>query len=293
MTKQAEPIVQQHARLGEGVFWHAQAQCLYWVDITGQTVFLYDPRSGENRAINVGRDVGTIVPRESSGVMLGVKGGFAALDLETEEVEEIAMVESHIPNNRFNDGKCDPVGRFWAGSMAYDFAKGAGSLYCMDTDLSVRRVLSDVTISNGLVWTQDEKMLYYIDSGTSQIAAFDYDKDSGNILNRRVVVEIPAEDGFLDGMAIDANGMLWVAIYGSGEIRCWNPENGELLETITVRGAKFVTSCAFGGPNLNELYIASASEGLTDEQKKEQPLAGSLFRVEVDATGVPAWEFSG
>lgn len=293
MSKKAEPIVQQGTHLGEGAIWHAREQCLYWVDITGQTVFIYNPKTGKNDSINIGRDVGTIVPRRSGGVMLGVKGGFAFLDLKTRKVKEIAMVEADKPNNRFNDGKCDPAGRFWAGSMAYDFLLGAGSLYCMDTNLSVRKVLSGVTISNGLVWTQNEKTMYYIDSGTSQIAAFDYDRTSGNISNRRVIVEIPADDGFLDGMTIDAKGNLWVAIYKSGEVRCWNPSNGKLLDKVEVPGAKLTTSCAFGGCNLNELYITSASKDLTYEERKEQPLAGSLFRVKLDVAGVSASDFAG
>jgi len=259
----------------------------------GQTVFIFDPKSGENRGINVGRDVGTVVPRKSGGLMLGVKGGFAGLDLETEAVEEIAMVETDLPNNRFNDGKCDPAGRFWAGSMAYDFAKGAGGLYCMDRDLSVRKVLSDISISNGLVWTEDQATFYYIDSLAFQIAAFDYDVATGEIANRRVVVKLPEAVGFLDGMSIDVNGNLWVAIYGAGQVRCWNPASGELLDTVEVPGAKLTTSCAFGGPNLDELYITSASEGLTEQEKEEQPLAGSLFRAELDVSGVPAFEFAG
>ena len=293
MARKADPIVEQGARHGEGSLWHAQTQRLFWVDIAGQTVFVFDPASGENRAINVGTDVGTVVPRASGGVMLAVKDGFAALDLETEALEEIVMVEADLPNNRFNDGKCDPAGRFWAGSMAYDFTRGAGSLYCMDRDLSVRKVLPDVSISNGLVWTADQTTLYYIDSLDFHVAAFDYDVGTGEISNRRVVVELPEAVGFLDGMSIDANGNLWIAIYKAGEVRCWNPANGELLDTVEVPGAKLTTSCAFGGPDLNELHITSMSDGLTEQEKKEQPLAGSLFRVELDVTGVPAFEFAG
>ena len=293
MAKTADPIVQQGARLGEGSLWQPQTQRLFWVDIMGQTVFIFDPTSGQNRSINVGTDVGTVVSRKSGGLMLGVKGGFASLDLDTEAIEEIAMVETHLPNNRFNDGKCDPAGRFWAGSMAYDFTKGAGSLYCMERDLSVRKVLSDVSISNGLVWTADRATFYYIDSLAFQIAAFDYDVATGDIAHRRVVVELPEDVGFLDGMSIDANGNLWVAIYGAGQVRCWNPATGELLDTVEAPGAKLVTSCAFGGPDLNELYITSASDGLAGQEKKEQPLAGSLFRAELDVAGVPAFEFEG
>ena len=271
MGKQAEPILHQHARLGEGALWYAPAQELYWLDITGQCVFIYDPSTGNNRSIDIGRDVGTLVPRKSGGLILAVKGGFASLDLDTEEVEDIALLEENLPNNRMNDGKCDPAGRFWAGSMAYDLTEGAGSLYCMDTDLTVRQVLSDVTLSNGLVWSQDEKTFYFIDSGTSQIAAYDYDKSTGDISNRRVVVDISDEEGLLDGMSIDENDNLWVAVYGAGDIRCWDPSDGQLLAKVEIPDAKLTTSCAFGGLELNELYITTASDGLTEDQMKNQP----------------------
>jgi sugar lactone lactonase YvrE len=293
MSRTVEPIVEQHAQLGEGSIWHPPTQRLYWVDIMGETLFVYDPESDDNRSIHLGTHVSTVVPRKSGGVMLAVKGGFASLDLETESLTEIAMVESDRPNNRFNDGKCDPAGRFWAGSIAYDFAQGAASLYCMEQDLSVKKVLADVSISNGLVWTADQATMYYIDSLTYQVAAFDYDVDTGDIANRRVIVEIPEADGFIDGMSIDVNGNLWVAVYQAGEVRCWNPANGELLDVVNVPGAKLTTSCAFGGPNLDQLYITSAAGGLSADELKEQPLAGSLFRADMDVTGVPAFEFLG
>ncbi|MBI4232372.1 SMP-30/gluconolactonase/LRE family protein [Candidatus Peregrinibacteria bacterium] len=293
MTKKAEVVFQQATILGEGALWYVPGQVLYWLDISGQCVFIYDPATEKNRTIDIGHDVGAIVPRTSGGVMLAIKGGFASLDFDTAEVKEVAMVESHLPGNRFNDGKCDPAGRFWAGSMAYDFSPGAASLYYLDTDLSVRRVMSGVTISNGLVWTQDTRTFYYIDSGTSQISVYDYDKESGNICNRRVVVEVPTDVGLLDGMSIDGEGMLWVAMYRAGTVCCWDPLSGNLLEKIEVPCAKLVTSCAFGGADLDELYITTASKGLSDEEKKEQPLAGSLFKVKLDVKGAPTWEFAG
>lgn len=293
MGKQAEPILHQHARLGEGALWYAPARKLYWLDITGQCVFIYDPKTCRNRSISIGRDVGTIVPCMSGNLILAVKGGFASLNPDTEEVKDIVLIEEHLPNNRMNDGKCDPMGRFWAGSLAYDLTEGAGSLYCMDTDLTVRQVLSNVTISNGLVWSKDEKTFYYIDSATSQIAAYDYDKSTGSISNRRVVVDIPKEEGLLDGMSIDENDNLWVAVYGAGEIRCWDPANGQLLDKVKVPYAKLTTSCAFGGLELNELYITTASEGLTDKQMKNQPNAGDLFCIKLDVKGTLANEFAG
>jgi sugar lactone lactonase YvrE len=293
MTLIAEPVVRQGAELGEGAFWHAPDQRLYWVDITGKTVFVYDPATGKNRAIPVGSDVGTIVPRKSGGAIVALKDGFAAVNLETGAVKMLAKVEADLPHNRFNDGKCDPAGRFWAGSLDYDLKKGAGALYCMDTKLHVRKVIPDVTCSNGLVWTRDQKTFYYIDSGASCIAAYDYDNATGRIENRRVVVMVKPEEAFLDGMAIDANDNVWVAIWHRGQVRCWDPRTGKLIEMIEVPGAKLTTSCSFAGPNLDEMYITSASCGLSESEKAEQPLAGALFRVKPGVKGVPGFAFGG
>jgi sugar lactone lactonase YvrE len=293
MKLKAEPVVRQGALLGEGAFWHVPDQSLYWVDIVGKKVFVYDPATGKNRTIPVANHVGTVVPRKSGGAIIAVKDGFAALDLETGAVKMLAKVETDLPKNRFNDGKCDPAGRFWAGSMAYDFAKGAGSLYCMDTKLHVRKVIPNVTISNGLVWTRDQKTFYYIDSGASCIAAYDYDNATGQIENRRIAVTISSEEGILDGMAIDVNDNVWVAIWQKGQVRCWDPRTGKPIETIDVPGAKLTTSCSFGGPNLDELYITSASDGLNAAEKAEQPLAGALFRVKPGVKGVPGFAFGG
>lgn len=293
MTLKAEPIGKQKAKLGEGAFWHVPDQCLYWVDILGQKVFVYDPETGKNRTIPVGSDVGTIVPRKSGGAIIAVKDGFASLDLKTGAVKTLASIEADIPTNRFNDGKCDPAGRFWAGSMAYDMAKGAGALYRMDADLSVHKMIPNVSCSNGLVWTKDRTRFYYIDSVALCLVAYDYDDATGRIENPRKVVTVPPNDGLLDGMAIDANDNVWVAMWQKGEVRCWDPRTGKRLQTIEVPGAKLSTSCSFGGPDLKRLYITSASCDLTAAEKAAQPLAGSLFCVDLDVKGVPGSEFAG
>lgn len=293
MTAEPEVVVRYNAIIGEGVIWDEKKQILYWVDITGKKVFIYNPRTGENRGIDVGHDVGTIVVRESGGVMLAVNDGFASLDTESEELKLIADPESDMPNNRFNDGKCDPAGRFWAGTMSYDKARGAGSLYRMDTDMSVHRMVDNVTISNGIVWSLDNRILYFIDSVNRTIDAFDYDQSTGNISNRRVAVSTDKKYGFPDGMALDEEGLLWVAHFGGGCVCRWNPDTGELAHKINIPQASQTTACTFGGDNFNELYITSACEDMTDEDLKGEPLAGSLFKVDVDVKGAPTFAFQG
>ena len=291
MAKIAEPILAANAVLGEGSLWDHRRNCLYWVDILERKVNVFDPATGANRVLKVDQDVGTVVADAAGNLMLALRDGFARLDFGSGEVVMIA--EQKAEGIRFNDGKCDPAGRFWAGTMAYDMTEGAAALYCLDTDLTVRRVIDHVTISNGLVWTSDTKRFYYIDTPTFEVAAFDYDVDTGNISNRRAAIQIDSDLGSPDGMAIDEEDMLWIAHWGGGKVTRWNPKTGKLLETINVPHASLVTSCAFGGPDLDELFITTATVDLNEKQRSSQTLAGSIFRVRLDVKGVPAFCFKG
>jgi sugar lactone lactonase YvrE len=280
--------------LGEGPLWHAQTRRLYWVDISAGALHVYDPQAQTDRCIQVGQPVGTVVPRRSGGVMLALQHGFASLDLDTEMLTLLHDPEAHLPGNRFNDGKCDPAGRFWAGTMglADPTPRGAGSLYCLDAQQLVTRRLSGVTCSNGLAWSLDRRTLYYIDSGAQTVDAFDYDDLTGEIGNRRAVITLPNDYGLPDGMTIDAEGMLWVAGWGRHRLSRWNPVNGALLRTYELPVSQ-VTACAFGGPRLDALYITSARTGLDAAALAREPLAGGLFVVYPGVPGLPAFEYAG
>lgn len=293
MPIQAEPILQAKAEHGEGALWYAPAQVLYWVNVSQHLLYIYHPSTGQNQAIDVGSDIGTVVPRKKGGVMVALKNGFASVDLKTGRVELLAPVEADNPNLRFNDGKCDPAGRFWAGTQPYDDTPGAAKLYCLQPDLSVRTVLENVTISNGIVWTQDAKTMYYIDTPTQEVAAFDYDLPTGLIRNQRPAVQMPKQICRPDGMTIDREDMLWVACWGMGRVGRWNPKTGQLLELVETPAARQSSSCWLGGPNLDELYITTACNNFTAKDWHEQPLAGSLFRAKVEVPGLPAAEFPG
>ena len=289
----AELVLDARATLGEGAIWDARAQVLYWVDILAGRVHIFDPATNENLTIEVGQSVGTIVPRTAGGVMLALKNVFAGLDLDSQELTKLTDPEQHLPDNRFNDGKCDPAGRFWAGTMAAEERiRGAGSLYCLDTNLTVRRMLPDVTVSNGIAWSLDGRTMFYIDSPTREVAAFDFDIASGNISNRRTVIKSPKSDGWLDGMTIDSEGMLWIAHWHGRRVTRWDPARGKLLRTIRVP-ATLVTSCAFGGPELDRLYITTARTELDDEVLANEPHAGGLFVGDPGVRGVEAFTFHG
>lgn len=288
----AELCIDAHTILGEGPIWDEEANCLYWVDISGRKLFRYDPARQENISFDIGQPVGTVVPRASGGVVLAVQHGFAAYDLDGRHLTPLVDPEPHLPDNRFNDGKCDPAGRFWAGTMAFSAAKGAGALYRLDTDLGIHKMLANVTISNGIVWSLDHKTLYYIDSQPGTVTAFAYDVATGAIDNGRVIIQVPPASGAPDGMAIDSKGMLWIAHYGGGCVRRWHPATGEILQTIRLPVSR-VTACAFGGPRLDTLYITTASQQMTAVEREKEPHAGGLFAVQPGGQGVATFRFGG
>jgi len=278
-------IVDQKAELGEGPCWDGKNKCLYWVDIMGKKLHIHSTATNTNREIDVGAYIGTVAVREKGGLIVALQNGFHFLDTETEQLTPITDPERHRPENRFNDGKCDPAGRFWAGSMELNITGPNASLYRLGTDLNVKKMLDDVTISNGLAWSPDYKKMYYIDTPTQQVAAFDYDHQTGEICNKRAVVTIDKKDGSPDGMTIDEEGMLWVAHWGGSRVTRWNPATGELLDKIEVPATN-VTACVFGGENMDELFITTArSEG--------DPSSGGLFKVKLNVKGAPSYTFQG
>ncbi len=293
MEKRAERLFARRSNLGEGALWAREADRLYWVDILDRRVMVFDPATASNREIPLDHYPSTIVPRSGGGVMITVESGFAELNLESGKANVVAQVEAEVTSNRFNDGKCDPAGRFWAGTMDFDLAAGKGALYFLDRNAKVTRVLEHVSCSNGIVWSSDARTMYYIDSVTQRVDAFDYDVDSGAISRRRPAVEIPKPVGFPDGMTMDCEGMLWVALYGGGKINRYDPRSGKLLGTVLVPRANLVTSCAFGGADLRDLYITTASCGYRDADWSEHPDAGSLFLARMDVAGVPAGVYRG
>jgi sugar lactone lactonase YvrE len=293
MARKAEPIRAYKSKHGEGPFWYAPGNVLYWVDIDAGRVCIYAPTTDVNRTIDVHEPCGTVVPRRSGGVMVALESSFAHVDLATGAVRNVAKVENPPPKKRFNDGKCDPAGRFWAGTMAYDQTKGAASLYRLDPDLSVRSMVRDVTISNGIVWTRDARTMYYIDTPTHEVWAYDYDDQTGEIRNRRTVIRVPKEMGHPDGMCIDSQDCVWIALWDGARACRWDPRSGRLLDTVEVEGAKQTSACALGGENLDELYITTSTQGFTPEKHREQPNAGYLFRCKVDVPGVIGSEFAG
>ena len=314
-------------QLGEGAVWDADAQLLYWIDITAKRLFIYDPSSDTNRSLPLPYKPGTVVQtRTPHLLLLPLSNGFSFLDTRTGAVTHTGIdPEAHLPHNRFNDGKCDPKGRLCAGTMHVDAATPhTGALYSLSADMQCRTLMTGVTISNGIVWTRDGSTLYYIDSNAFNVRAFPYDVESGSIGEGRVVMEIPDGWGKADGCTIDEHDNLWIAAWNGNKgqaaahpsplflppsaapsltsscfplvcvVVCYDPRQQKELLTIPIP-SRYVTSCAFGGPDLADLYVTSASagEGWPADYDLE-PLAGSLFVVKgLRVKGVKSVPFAG
>ena len=287
MTEAAvELVLDARAELGEGPRWDAHGQRLLWVDIMRGRIHAFRPGAGGCRSVDAGRPVGALACAADGGVLLAVAGGFARLDWESGRMKMLAAVEADRPQNRMNDGACDAAGRFWAGTMALDEHAGAGALYRLDPDGTVHTMLTSVTISNGIDWSLDGRRMYYVDSPTRRIDVFDFDPGTGAIANRRPFVEVPAEAGIPDGITVDAAGFVWLALWGGAALHRYDPEGAR--ERIVPLPVSHPTSCAFGGADLDELYVTSARRPLSADERGRQPMAGGLLRLRPAVVGRPA-----
>jgi sugar lactone lactonase YvrE len=287
MEWKAELALDAKADLGEGPVWDGAKQRLLWVDINEGLVRSFEPGSGRTAQWQVGEKVGAAVLRRDGGIMVARESGFATLDLETGEVAAVAGYEGACPEVRMNDGKCDPVGRFWAGTMAYDLKSPVAALYRLDAGGRVMKMVDGVICSNGLDWTADGRGMYYIDTLTGRIDWFDFDMETGQISGRRPFVQIEEGVGYADGMTLDAEGNVWVALWGGHAVRCYSPQGK--LEGVVRVAATQTSSCAFGGEDLKDLYITSARTGLGENVPEE----GGLFVVRPGVAGRRAFEFAG
>ena len=293
-TKQEKPVkvaFEIQSKLGEGAFWDHEQQRLFWIDIEGKKVHIYNPGNQKNKTYDMPSRVGTVVPANKTEAVVALEDGIYMLHLKTGELSGLSDVESDMPENRFNDGKCDPNGNLWVGSMHLKQSGPHANLYKVEGNGTATKMLDSVTISNGIVWSGNKKTMYYIDTPTGHIRAFDFDADSSTISNERIAVVIDESVGFGDGMAIDSEDKLWVALWNGDAVARFDPLTGKLMEKIQIP-AHNVTSCSFGGPDLKTLYVTSSSLDMTEEEKKKYPMAGSLFEVDMSVKGVRGNYFS-
>ncbi len=287
-TNNMELVVDSKSDLGEGAIWNYKTEELFWIDINGKILNIYNPKTGNNKEMFTGQMIGTVVPCATGSVLVALKDGIYSLDPFTGTKKLIVNPEADFPNNRFNDGKCDPSGRFWVGTMSMNDEMEAGALYRLDSDSSIHKMIENVSISNGIAWSPDTTKMYYIDTPTQKVMAYDYDNETGEITNPKVAVDVSPDLGSPDGMTIDADGNLWIALWGGSAVGCWNPETGELVKKIDVP-AKNVTSCAFGDKDLGTLYITTARTNTSEEELRKYPKAGGVFKTNPGVKGVKAF----
>ncbi|PEX86823.1 SMP-30/gluconolactonase/LRE family protein [Bacillus cereus] len=285
-----ELIIDAKSSLSEGPCWDEKKQILYWVDIIEKKLCLFDPIKNTNRLITFDQQIGCVVPYIDDVVLLAMERGFYSLNLNTEKLTHIYDPEPHLLENRFNDGKCDPAGRFWAGTTDLYGIHAAGSLYCLHNNFTVDKKVVGVNTSNGIAWSPDHAFLYFIDTPTKKVVRFEYDIHTGEIRNPIDVIIFSENDGLPDGMTIDEEGCLWIAHWGGSKVTRWNPMTGKQLLSIPIP-ALYVTSCTFGGSDLTDLYITTARTRMTDEELKQYPHAGGIFRIQTNVKGCPTYSF--
>lgn len=283
MSVKIDAVVKEGALVGEGPVWEESDQTLLFVDIMGRTIHRYSPQTNQIQSVKTGDSVGFAIPRQSGGYIAGVGRSIVAVDWSTQVMTPLVQLDEDKVNNRLNDGKADPRGRLLAGTMGIEASPGVvqkqqGSLFSVSSDLKVTKHLSQVDISNGMDWSEDQRTFFYIDSLSFSVDAFDYDINSGQLSNQRVVYKMKEEDKIPDGMTVDCHGNLWVACYNGGRVINIDPATGVRLQTVLLPASK-TTSCCFGGPDYSELYVTSATLGLSQSELKQQPLAGATFKV--------------
>jgi sugar lactone lactonase YvrE len=289
-----EVAVPAQAEVGERPFWDAAADALMWVDILAGHLHRYRPGSGDSVFHTAGVAVGAAAPRAGRGYVLAAADGFRLVGADGQPAGGPWRPAGMLADVRFNDGACDPAGRFWAGTVAGDRRAGAAALYRLDPSGQISVVLDGVTESNGLGWSPDGGTFYYIDSGAARprIRAFPCDMAAGTLGEARDLVQPSPSQGIPDGLVVDADGCLWVAFWGGGAVRRYAPD-GSLLAELPVPVSQ--PSCpAFGGPGLEDLYVTTAWENMTTAERAAEPLAGHLLHTQVDGVrGLAVGQFGG
>jgi L-arabinonolactonase len=287
-------LVEARAQLGEGAFWCAREKVLWWVDIAGRRIFRYDPQTGRNESFDAPAQVGCLATRAAGGLVTALESGFHFFDPATGRFEFIVDPEAHLPVNRFNDGKTDRQGRFWSGTTVTDTAREprkVAGLYRLDADLRCTQVIAGLGCSNGLAWSPDSRTMYLADSYTPYVHAYDFDPATGTAERARRFVDLSGMQGIVDGATVDREGCYWLTAPFKSRVMRFDPE-GKLMTTVELP-TESPTCCEFGGPDLNVLYVTTATFAGTPYDCSHQPLAGALFAIDAGVRGLPSVAFKG
>ena len=284
MSLQFDLFSDYSCELGEGPFWDSKRSRLHWVDIIGKKIISQNLDGSNIHALEVGGNPGCVVLSDDGTMVAGVDNQISSLDGGGNLLKVLADTKEGS-GLRFNDGKCDPSGRFWVGSMDRKEKNKIGSLYSWNSIEGLVNREQGVTVSNGMGWSPDNSLFYYIDSPTREVSVYDFDLSTGSINNKRRFISFSEEDGFPDGMTIDNEGRLWIAFWGGSKIMCVNPDSKAIEEVVSFPVSK-ITSCAFGGEKMDQLFITSAKVQVNE---KDEPMAGKTFVVSLGVKGLPSF----
>ena len=288
-------VVDAKAELGESTYWDPAANVLWWIDIYGPTIHRFDPATGRNESWPAPEYLGCLAVRQKGGLIVSLASGFHFFDPVTGRFTPIVDPEADIADSRFNDGKTDREGRFWSGTMWEAPGKEPakiGALWRLDTDLNAHKVIGGVGCSNGLAWSPDSKTMYFTDSHTHFVWAYDFDAATGTVENRRVFIDFTAEGYIVDGATVDAEGNYWLTVPFKGKVLAYDPA-GRLVRSIDLP-VDLPTCCEFGGPGLDTLYVTTAVYSRAPRQGPSAPQAGGLFAITgLGVKGLPLVPFAG
>jgi L-arabinonolactonase len=277
--------------IGESPVWDEKRQCLFWVDIYGDRLLRYDPGPARLTALRVPGTLAAIALRPAGDMICGLKPGFALLDPDTGRTTPLHAPERDRPGNRLNEGKCDPRGRFWCGSMNEKVREPTGALYRFDAARCCVRILDDIIVPNGLAWSLDGRQMYFADSRRHRIDLYDFDADAGRLGARRHRLDTTAHPGIPDGSTIDSDGCLWNAEFGGGRIVRYRPDL--TVDRVIAMPVTQINAIAFGGADLDILFVTTSRRLLSEDQLARQPLAGGLFALRPGVGGLPADRYLG
>jgi sugar lactone lactonase YvrE len=284
-------LVDARASVGEGPVWNEADGCLWWIDIKIPRLFRTEPESGETTEWPLPERIGSFAFRHDGTLICAMKSGFKIFDPQSEGWTDLADPESHLPGNRFNDGKCDASGRFFAGTMDDEEFECTGSLYRLDPDHTITTTKTGISISNGLGWSPDHRTMYYTDTKKACIWAYDYAIATGAMTNERIFADVPVEHGYPDGLCVDAEGFVWGAHWEGWRVTRYAPDGS--VDRVVEMPVPKITSCCFGGPDMTTLFITSARIDLDEPALAKAPLSGGLFAIQTDVRGQPCLLFGG
>jgi sugar lactone lactonase YvrE len=285
-----KPLVDSACRLGEGPLWDQRAGLLRWVDIEGCRIWSHDPATGLTQSVEVGQPVGALLPSAEGGFLAAARDGVATFEPATGALGPLAA----FPNGdrrRSNDAKCDRQGRLWVGVMHEETKAGSGSLFCLDSGAGLRSVREGLTLPNGLDWSLDGTTMYFVDTLTFGVDAYPFDPASGSLGPAARLFDVPESEGLVDGLTVDSEGCIWIALCFGGAVRRYTP-GGECIATYELP-VSMPTSCCFGGPDMRTLFVTSATTGLSAEEMAREPGAGGVFSFRPGVTGLPASSYVG